>query len=680
MRTSALVGGAGVALVAVAAGGYFYAQNRVLAEVEASFEAIRAAGAIAAHGPVAVDLLKRGVTIRDVVIKPTGQSQVPDTAIKTVTLVDVALWSAEFAADRVELADVSTTVALGSSSTGLTAIRIPAATATKVKTVRVDPGPKTGPAAAIGDSTMQAVAAFAGLDIASLTMPTVDVILDIPMPTASRPGAQPTLQQVKLGYTYSDVVLDGVSGGRIGKLKFGKSEIKTLAGPQVVSGTVAETSIENLDLMPFFGIGLAARTAKNGTYAVQGKTTSGGYNLRMPDGGQFSTGTMTATGLAIDPTKASYAKLRELFTAITPTPGAPPTAAETQAFLAAMVSIYDGLEFQGIDMRDLHIAGPKSAPQSFDIRVGGISMSGYAQGKLREFRVDAVQGSAKQPGSSAQHMQLGSFSMLGFDLVRIMKFGLEAAAQPNRPPAPEKMFGLLASVEGIEVIDVSVPIAGTGQVMQVDQFKASWGRFVNDVPTDLRTAFKGGVTLAPHDPQSEILRSNGITSINSVYDAATEWIEAERAVRSHVAIDTEQIAALTADVRIGNVPRDAISFVPGQFAAKAPSMLFGGASLKLKDRGMVKLANVLLGGPPASALATLEQSLTDPARPSPTLSRILEGAGRFLGTPGQTLTIALKPRGGVTLGRFMPSPGQPQAFTTPADVLELFDAEVAVAP
>ena len=59
-----------IAAIVIVAGGFFgferYTQHRVLGEVEAAFEQIRAAGGKASHGKVSFDLLTRTVTIADI--------------------------------------------------------------------------------------------------------------------------------------------------------------------------------------------------------------------------------------------------------------------------------------------------------------------------------------------------------------------------------------------------------------------------------------------------------------------------------------------------------------------------------------------------------------------------------------------------------------------------------------
>ena len=59
-----------VAVIVIAAGGFFgfefYVQRQVASEVEAAFAAVRESGAKASHGPVSFDMWTRTVTTADI--------------------------------------------------------------------------------------------------------------------------------------------------------------------------------------------------------------------------------------------------------------------------------------------------------------------------------------------------------------------------------------------------------------------------------------------------------------------------------------------------------------------------------------------------------------------------------------------------------------------------------------
>ena len=68
--------GLAAAIVIAAAGVFgvlFYLQHRVVAEVDAGFAQMRAAGGKASHGKVAFDLWSRTVTIADIAAQPAAQ-------------------------------------------------------------------------------------------------------------------------------------------------------------------------------------------------------------------------------------------------------------------------------------------------------------------------------------------------------------------------------------------------------------------------------------------------------------------------------------------------------------------------------------------------------------------------------------------------------------------------------
>jgi hypothetical protein len=357
------------------------------------------------------------------------------------------------------------------------------------------------------------------------------------------------------------------------------------------------------------------------------------------------------------------------------------TPAQQQAFLGTIANIYEGIGFEGIDVRDIKVTFPKAGLQPVALTIGGMSMSRFVGGKLGEMRIDNVNGGTRTPSGLMVPVKLGSFALQGFDIGKIMRVGIElTAASPGKlPPSPEKAFAMLSALEGIEVSDISMPDPRTGQTVQIDHLKASWGQFVNDLPSKIVLSFKGATPLNPNDPSTAALRSLGFQSLSFSSDMTTDWDAATRVGTGAFAADVMQLGAFSANVKLGNIPRSAFSVRPGQFQTILPDLEIGALQLKLRDNGLVKIARGALGGDAqADPLATIKQALVDPSKPGGNLSLILDGASKFLMNPGQTLSVSLKAKGRIPVSQFT-TPGAFQAPDALVTMLDAFAAEVAVA-
>lgn len=672
MRKDVVVGLGLAGLAAVAFGGYSYLNTRVLAEVEAAFAGLRANGVGATHGPVAVSLLSRRVEIAEVVLKPVGNDG--DVTIGKLTIDGVDTSSIDFAANRVELTNLATGNLGGMTPGGRTSLKVPSLIATGVRTSRSAPAND----AASHDSVQRIMQFYSTLSAATVTAPVLAVTATMTMPVATaKPATQSTTFDTST--TYTNLKLEGLRDGRIARASFEKATIAPDKGTMPFTGTIDGAVIADIDMMPIFGIGLTSRTPRDGYYPIQGKMTTGAYTIKMADGAEVTVGGFSASGMDVDPTKLSYGRLRDMMATFASVPPQP-TPAQQQAIMSAVVNIYEGIRFDDISVRDMSITGPKAAPQTFTMAMGGMTMSRFSGGKLGEFRIDKVSGTAGSPGGVSFPIKLGGFALQGFDLVKVMKFGLEAAAAAGKTPPPEKVYGLLSSLDGFELTDIAAPDPRTGQMVQIDRLKASWGQFVGDLPTRLRLSFKGATPLNPSDPNTALLRQNGMRSVALTMDTTTDWDAASRLATGTTALDLDQLGGLSANISLGNVPRSAFSVRPGQLNAILPDIEIGPLQLKLQDKGMMKLVRGALGGDPqADPLASLKQALIDPAKPASNLATLLDGASRFLAKPGQTLTLKLVPKARVAVGQFT-APGAMQAPDALVNALEAFTMDVAVAP
>ncbi len=685
-----ILAGLGIAVLAAASGAtYVYLNNRALVEVDAAFAAIRATGAKASHGRVSVALLRRHIEIEDIVLQPTpGDAEIK---LSNLGIDGVNVATRDFAAQRIEVTNLVARDLGGVTPGAQATLKIPSLVVSDVRSTRDLPA---GDAALMtnADPLTRAMLMFSTVSAASATAPTLELQTTATIPVAATPapatpGAvdrQP--EAFNTLTTYTDVKLEGLQGGRISRAAFARATLgPTGSGNPVATGTMHGITVADIDLMPAFGIGLASRTPRDGYHRIQGKFTAGAYALKMFDGTEVAIAGASGTGMEINPDRLSYLQMRDMIATLSSLPPQP-TPAQLKVMFGTVVKFYEGIRFDGIELREMKmsVAASKPAPQPFTMAIGRMSMSGFDRGKLREFRIDNLSGARTDTGAAPAPIKLGSFSLTGFDFVKLMKVGMEAAATPGKPPAPEKIGELLSSLEGFEVLDVAIPLPRTGQIVQIDQAKTTWEQFVGDLPTKIGMSFKGSMPVDPNDPTMAVLSLSGLKTLAMALEAKSDWDPATRTSPASVSLSLDQLGSLTADGIFANVPRSAFSIQPGVQNVVLPDVEIGPLSLKLQDKGLIKLARAMLGvdasgAPAADPLAAFKQALVDSAKPATNLALVLDAASRFIATPGQTLTLKFSAKAPVLVGYFMgpTAPKGPDALVT---TLDLFNIQVAVAP
>src|SRR5882672_4289268 len=190
-----------LAILIAGTGGYFgargWAQQRVEQEVETSLAAIRAGGGNVTHGPVEIELLRRQVSLSNVVAEMAGESKASLRIGRVVATGIGQPGTGRISAAQLEIDDleVDGTIAVGA---GLhVTYRIP----------RLEFANYSGPTVLLSpiEAIRAALQQFIAVTASSLTIPTV---------TVSLAAKESHLSVVEYGY--SGIVLRNIGEGRIG--------------------------------------------------------------------------------------------------------------------------------------------------------------------------------------------------------------------------------------------------------------------------------------------------------------------------------------------------------------------------------------------------------------------------------------------------------------------------------
>ncbi|MFM9940826.1 MAG: hypothetical protein ACKVP7_15185 [Hyphomicrobiaceae bacterium] len=645
MRKGWLIGACLVAALALGAvGATFWTKGRATAEVERTFVSLRASGATATYGAVNFDLWSRALRVADISVTTPGDR--PSTwKAASVVAEGVSPWSSDISASRLEFTGIESTLAFGSLVT--MAQTAPSAVLQDFRMARAMPvmPPAT-------DAVVRQAAWFATMQASTISIPTVTVAATLPAtaPLVQPRGRPAAPASYPITYTYSNVKIDGLADGRMAQFNVGSVAIAGGPGAPMGRGTMLDLKVADIDMLPYFGLGLDRRKAVDGYYPVQGKFSAGTYSLAMPDGGTFECASISGDSIGIDPSKISHAKLADIFAAIgNMAPTAPPP--QIAAAATTLANVYEGMSMSGFEMRGLRIKN-QAIPQAFDIGIGAISMAQLKHGKLGEMRVDKIDtiGAGAGAGNAQPPFKLNAFALQGLDLAGIMRTtGRMLSPPPGQSPMPDAMLWL-PMLAGFELNGLSMQDPQTRQPLDIEIFKASWGQFINGIPTSVRLLSKSKTPVSPTDPNMAILRDSGLRILDAQSDIGTAFDAAKTMFRvSPIEISVVGLGTVSGELTLGKVAPSAFSTAPGQFAAAAQNFQLDGLDLTIKDGGVLAFAQrgAGLAGPPdvaaQQAIGFLRQMLDDPAKPG-VHEPLLQGLSRFLAKPGQTLALKARPK------------------------------------
>jgi hypothetical protein len=668
MKKNILIGsGAIVALLGgLAFAGVQWAQTQALANVDNAFARLRAEGATASHGPVELDVWSRTLRIKDIAVA-TISPPVSVTATE-VKAAGINPWSpnGSFAAARLEVTGIETKGTIGGDGSTFN-YKIPSAVVADVQ--QITPPAEPAGTNATGTSAKWG-AAFASFRANSVAIPTITVAATMPLPPPApaegRPVAPAAPGMMKLNYTYLNLRFDGLDDGRIAKLAVDKLSFKS-EGDQV-AGTFNDIRSADMDMLPYFGVGLARRKAENGYYKVQGKSTLGSLSMTMPEGGAFDVAGITSDGLGLDPAKISLPKMLEMLPLLNSfngaTAGTPPTS-QQMTFIGGFLSdLYEGMQIANFELRGITMGASKAvapgASTPGNLRVDRIAVVGFEQGKLGSFRIEGVAVDTPDGKGKTVPFKLGVFSIKGLAVARMMRSIMALAAKGGQP-TPEDFHDFPSFIEAVEMANLSGVNPTTGDVLQIDRLAAQWGQFINGMPADGRLTLKGRIPVDAADPRMALLAITGLNvmdftiDIGSAYNAAGKTL-----VFTPLEVSMVGLGGFTGQVTLKDVPAQAFSMAPGVFNSAALGFNFAAADLNIKDDGMIALGNMVLsgqaqgqGGAPAPALADIvggmRQENATSRTPSAMAGAVLDGVIRYVAKPGQTLTLQLRPKVPISL-------------------------------
>ena len=652
-----------LAILIVGTGGYFgargWAQQRVEREVETSLAAMRAAGGNVTHGPVEIELLRRQVSLSNVVAEMASE---PKATLRIGRVVATGIGpprAGRISAAQLEFDDleIDATIAVGA---GLhVTYKIP----------RLEFADYSGPmvqlypidAASPIETIRTALQQFIAVTASSLTIPTVTVSLAV---------KDSSLFAVEYGY--SGIVLRNIGEGHIGSMTVDRVVTAvTAAGPNGPSGFTAELAgMETLDFDTGPILAVLSGSADDQYRRVYQKATVGSYTAtfgesRVPvrvlvDG-------VAAEDVALKPSKFPLAEMIPLFTSL-PRAGEPLDPQRALALIEVVAGIYDGIRIGSVELRGMKVVPP--APQE-QLSIGAVRMAGFENGRLAELSLEGLD--AQTP--LHEPVKIGRFALRGLGFSELMRSVARFA--PPAQPNPDQVMSLLRALEGIEIQGLIVPYQNSGRPVEVETAKISWGEFVGAFPTQVRATLhiSGPITSREGEPFNQ-LSAAGLTTATADFDAGARWSEASRlAVLSPFSAKLANVGSIEVKATLGNVPASAFTLDTATFMAAAAAVEAGPIEIVVRDLGgldlrVAEVARKQNLSPDAArrmVVETATQPLAALVPSSPDLSGLADAVTHFIEAPGGKLSISITPKGRVPLLPLLAT-----AQGDPATILALF--------
>jgi hypothetical protein len=627
----------GLVAATVIAGGFFgfqfYMQYRVVGELEAAFEQIRATGGKASHGKTSFSLLDRTVTIEDV----SAETAAPPVRLKIGRFVASGVGQPDatrFSADSIEISDVEVGLEMPSETLPNITYRAPRIA---VKNYSGPASPPRLPASSsLIDLYRSGFELAASITAASVTTPSLTGTMKFSTATQGGAGSGE--------FTYSGFTMEGLKGGRIATMKASEAIFKFTqpAGTtKTIIGSLADFTAYDTDFNAMATIFDPQKANDDQYHRLYRQISTGAYAIKFDQLLNMRIEGFTIDDVAMRPSRLQLPALM----AMTPPAGpAPPTPAQARALLDKAAGVYEGVRIGNAEMRGLSMETPQGP-----IKLAAMRFN-LESGKVDEFAVEGLD--ARSPDGP---VKLGRFALKTLDIGNLLRMSA-LYSNPERRPSPDQALGMLALLEGVELKGLVAPYKNTKKNVNIDAVDVNWGQFVGPIPSRVRLTAKMSVPVDATNPAQLAFAAAGLDTLALDLDLGATWTESSGAfVLAPVKVEFGSWFNASGQLSLGNVPRGIFTLDPQQATVLAAQIETGGLQLTLRDMGGRDIAvaqyarsqNVSREAARRAIVDTIRASGEKAAAANPDAVAVVEALARFIDSSGQTLIIKLTPLGKV---------------------------------
>jgi hypothetical protein len=620
------------AVIVLAAGGWFgfnlYAQHRATAEVEATFDRLRAGGSKASHGKVAFDLPSRTLTIEDIAVDPGNQQQahVKIGAIKSTGVRQVD--ETRFAADSIDIAGFE--VALDEVGPGKLKLsyKVPQMTLRDYAgPLQVHSAPTSG---SLIDMYRFVLDQFTSVTATSVTAPSININFD-----AGSTGGSGEL-------VYSGLALQNLGRGKVDAMKTDRAvfTINVLQAGKAdkLTGEISTIIANDFDATAILAALDPQTSGDDGYRRVYRQISTGPYVLKSAQGMRMDIDGFAMEDIDVQPSKLHLA---EMFALLPQDKSAPPTPAQARELLEKLARFYEGIRIGKVEIGKTSVGTPQGT--------GKINAVRYRQG---EFAVEGVDAPSPQG-----QFKMERFALKSFSVPNLMRWAA-GLATPGQVPSPDQMLGLFRVLEGAEIKGVVSPFKNTRQLVTIDTISLNWGQLVGSIPSKANLVVKMVTPTDPTSPAQRALTMAGVDKLAIDLDLGAAWTESSGAFAlTPATIDLGNLARAQARFALANVPRGLFTTDPAQAMGQAAQIETGAIEFSLHDSGVVDLVvaqfariqNVSRDAARSAIVEMIRAQGEKVTAANLDAKAAVDAIAGFMATSGQTLSIKLTPLGKVPL-------------------------------
>ena len=651
-----------VAAVVIAGGGFFgfafHTQHRVAGEIDAAFAQIRAAGGKASHGPVSFDLLKRTVTITDIVVESAAH---PPISLKIANITASGVGQPDpthFSSDSIDASDVEFGAGMPGSVSWRVTYKAPRVTVRDLSGP-VDLNP---PALASGlDAIRFGLEQFARFAATSITAGGLAGTINfVAAPTAGGNG----------DFTYSGVAMEGIKDGKIASVRVDGVNFtfttQAAGKSDKLTGSLASAASYDIDTAALAAI-LNPQTTDDRYVRAYRQAAMGAYTFTTAQGLRAHIDGVTIDDVGARPARMQLAALLSMF----PVPGTASTPEQARDMTEKVAGLYEGLHLGNAEIRGMSMETPQGPLKLSAIRYNLDNGKG-------DFAIEGLD--VRTPLGP---FQMGRLALKSFDVAGLMRLSAQVAT-PAQPPSPAQALAMLRLLEGVEVKGVVAPFKATGKQVTIDTVNLNWGQFVGPIPTQAHLVAKMVTPVDANDPTQKPLLDAGLDKLAVDFDLGAAWTEASGSFAvAPATIELGNLLKASASLSLAKVPRGLFAPELAQATSVAPQIEAGTLELNLRDTGALDLVvtqyahskNLSREAARAALIETIKAGGEQIASANPDGAAAVEAVTRFVDTPRQTLVIKLTPR-----AKTPALPLLQLLKTDPSTALSQFKIEASIAP
>ena len=626
-----------IVVAALAVGGWLgvnlYAQHRATAEVEATFEQIRASGGKASHGSIAFDLPSRTLTIEDIAVErfePQNSIKIAGVKVVGVRQVD----ETRFSADSIEISGTEFAFEGAAGQMNVkAAYKVPQITVHDYSgAIRLQGSPASS---SLIDHCRFTLDQFASITASSIAVPTIAVTIN---PGSKEPGSG--------DFTYSGVAMQNINRGKVDAAKVDRI-VFNLNMQQPGRPDKLTSELSNLIINDFDATAVAAGLDPNKVdddsyHRTYRQISAGPYLVTSAQGLRAQVDKITVDDIALRPSKF---RLAEILALLPKDQSTPPTPAQAREALETFAGIYEGLRVGKVEIGNSSVDTPQGIAKLNAIR--------YDQGEIALEGLDA-------PSPQGQ-VRMERFALKSFSLVSLMRWAAQYT-DPLQRPSPDKALGLFRVLAGVEAKGISAPYKNTKKFVTIDKLSLDWGQLVGPIPSKATLIAKMVAPTDPTNPSQMPLVAAGIDKIAIDLNVGAAWTESSGAFALEpLTVDIGNLARAQGRVALANVPRGVFSVDRAEAMSQAAQIEAGAIEFTLRDNGAGDLAVAQFARMQNVGRDAARQAILDSIRAqrehatsaNPDAGAVVDAVAQFIATPGQTLVIKLTPLGKVPAMQLM---------------------------